>query len=102
METILPHDEKAYKFLVEIYTKTDRPDEAVKAYDRWIKISPEKGILYRDAGVLLAYELGRYVEALHYWEKALEYFPEDPQASKIRSEISRFKAKAAPGDQESR
>ena len=89
---LLPHDEKAFEFLVDIYTRTDRHAEAFGVYERWMKIQPERADLYRDAGVILAYDLKDYPGAIAYWEKALALNPGDPQAAAIRQELSRLKA----------
>jgi tetratricopeptide (TPR) repeat protein len=87
---LIPHDEKAYEFLVEIYLELDRPEKAVESYERWMEIEPERGDLYRDAGVILAYDLRNVPRAIEYWEKALELNPDDPQAPAIRAELSRL------------
>jgi len=57
-----------------------------------MKIDPRHAMAHLNAGVVLAFDLGRKAEAVKEFEKYLELAPNAPNAADIRQEIQKLKA----------
>ena len=74
------------------YRGVGQPEKAIEEYRKSMKIDPRHPMARMNAGVVLAYDLGRSAEAVKEFEKYLELAPNAPNAADIRQEIQKYKA----------
>jgi len=74
------------------YRGVGQPEKAVEEYRKGMQIDPRHPMARMNAGVVLAFDLGRKAEAVKEFEKYLELAPNAPNAADIRQEIQKLKA----------
>jgi Tfp pilus assembly protein PilF len=74
------------------YKNMGKPDIAVKEYRKALEFNPKHLHAHQNLGVVLAYDLKDYAQAIKEFEKALEIAPNAPSAGQLRQEIQKFKA----------
>ena len=74
------------------YRGVGQPEKAVEEYRKGMKIDPRHAMAHMNAGVVLAFDLGRKAEAVKEFEKYLELAPNAPNAADIRQEVQKLKA----------
>jgi len=74
------------------YRGVHQPEKAVEEYRKAMKIDPRHPMAHMNAGVVLAFDLGRKAEAVKEFEKYVELAPNAPNAADIRQEIQKLKA----------
>ena len=74
------------------YRGVGQPEKAVEEYRKAMKYDPRHPMAHMNAGVVLAFDLGRRAEAIKEFEKYLELSPNAPNAADIRQEIQKLKA----------
>ncbi|MEK6743552.1 MAG: tetratricopeptide repeat protein [Nitrospirota bacterium] len=74
------------------YRGVGQPEKAVEEYRKGMKIDSRHPMAHMNAGVVLAFDLGRRAEAAKEFEKFLELSPNAPNAADIRQEIQKLKA----------
>jgi len=74
------------------YRGVGQPEKAVEEYRKASKIDPRHPMAHMNAGVVLAYDLGRKAEAAKSFEKYLDLAPNAPNAADIRQQIQQLKA----------
>jgi len=70
---IRPYYKSARLNLAKLYEHTGRKDDAIKAYEAAVKLSPNDEDVYRKLGQLYE-ELGQRDKAREYYEKAIRYW----------------------------
>lgn len=77
--TLFPEDINSRLTLINIYSVTNRIEEAIAEYKYILKIDPERYSVYKEIGSL--YErLGRFEEAIEYYNLYTEHFPDRPES----------------------
>jgi len=74
------------------YRGVGQPEKAIEEYRKGMRIDPRHAMAHMNAGVVLAFDLGRRAEAVKEFEKYLELAPNAPNAADIRQEIQKLKA----------
>lgn len=74
------------------YRNAGKPEVAVKEYRKALEINPQHLNGNKNLGVVLAYDLRDYAQAVKAFEKALEIAPNAPDAGALRQEIQKLKA----------
>ncbi len=74
------------------YRNIGKPDIAVKEYRKALEFNPQHLNGNRNLGVVLAYDLRDYAQAVKAFEKALEIAPNAPDAEQLRQEVRKLKA----------
>ena len=74
------------------YRGVGQPEKAIEEYRKGQKYDPRHPMAHMNAGVVLAFDLGRKAEAAKEFEKYLELAPNAPNAADIRQEIQKLKA----------
>ena len=74
------------------YRGVGQPEKAVEEYRKGMKSDPRHAMAHMNAGVVLAFDLGRKAEGAKEFEKYLELAPNAPNAADIRQEIQKLKA----------
>lgn len=74
------------------YRNIGKPDVAVKEYRKALEFNPQHFNGNRNLGVVLAYDLRDYAQAVKAFEKALEIAPNAQGAEQLRQEVQKLKA----------
>jgi len=74
------------------YRGVGQPEKAVEEYRKAMKFDPRHPMARMNAGIVLAFDLGRSAEAVKEFEKYVELAPNAPNAADIRQEIQKMKA----------
>ncbi len=74
------------------YRNIGKPDVAVKEYRKGLEFNPQHLNGNRNLGVVLAYDLREYAQAVKAFEKAIEIAPNAPDAEQLRQEVRKLKA----------
>jgi tetratricopeptide (TPR) repeat protein len=87
---LLPGDITSLQTLAICLRRQRKNIESLAVYRELIEATPHNARAYRDAGSLLAYELGRKAEGVAFWKQALALDPTLPQADAMRREMRRW------------
>lgn len=74
------------------YKNIGKPDIAVKEYRKALEFNPQHLHAHQNLGVVLAYDLKDYAQAVKEFEKALAVAPNAPSAGQLKQEIEKLKA----------
>ena len=74
------------------YRNSGKPDIAVKEYRKALELNPQHLHAHQNLGVVLAYDLKDYKQAVKEFEAALAIAPTGPSAAQLKQEIQRLKA----------
>ena len=74
------------------YRNAGKPDIAVKEYRKAIEYDPRHLHAHQNLGVVLAYDLKDYAQAVKEFETALAIAPNAPAAEQLKQEIQKLKA----------
>jgi tetratricopeptide (TPR) repeat protein len=89
---LLPGDRTSLQTLAISLRRQGKYEESLARYQELIQVMPEDPRIYRDAGGLMAYELGRRAEGIELWNQALALDPGLPQADAMRREMRRWQS----------
>jgi tetratricopeptide (TPR) repeat protein len=89
---LLPGDITSLQTLAISLRRQGKYEESLARYQELIQVMPEDPRIYRDAGGLMAYELGRRGEGMELWNRALALDPGLPQADAMRREMRRWRS----------
>lgn len=87
---LLPGDITSLQSLAICLRRQGKNEESLAVYQELMEVTPGNARVYRDAGSLLAYELGRKAEGMAFWKQALVLEPTLPQADAMRREMRRW------------
>ena len=74
------------------YRGSGQPEKAIEEYRKAIKINPNHLNAHRNAGVVLAFDLKKPLDAAKAFERYLELAPNSPDAADIRHTIDDLKS----------
>lgn len=74
------------------YKNMGKPDFAVKEYRRVLEMNPQHLHAHQNLGVVLAYDLKDYKQAVKEFEAALAIAPDGPSAAQLKQEIQKLKS----------
>jgi len=77
------------------YRRLGRPDMAEKYFREALEIDPNHGFANMNLAVVLAYDFGKYDEAITYFENYLKVDPASPNAPQVREQIEKLRQMAA-------
>jgi cytochrome c-type biogenesis protein CcmH/NrfG len=73
------------------YRRSGMSDRAVEEFRKALTVNPDHLFGHMNLGVVLAYDFGKYDEAIGEFERYLELAPNAPNAEKVRQEIERLR-----------
>jgi len=74
------------------YRNSGKPDIAVKEYRKALELNPQHLHAHQNLGVVLAYDLKDYKQAVKEFEAALAIAPNASSAEQLKQEIQKLKA----------
>jgi tetratricopeptide (TPR) repeat protein len=74
------------------YRGVGQPEKAIEEYRKGPKIDP-RPMAHMNAGIVLAFDLGRKAEDVKEFKKTLELAPNAPNAADIRQEIKKLRGR---------